>query len=471
MPKPPRSSANTSSDSKLIGNHTSRRAFLAALASSVLPGAQRASRKPNIVVILADDLGYGELSCQGNPQIPTPHIDSIAANGVRFTNAYVSAPFCAPSRAGLMTGRYQTRFGHERNVVGVKNLDPNVGLPLSEETMASLLKRAAYATGGFGKWHLGATPKFHPQRRGFDEYFGFLHEGHFYLPPPYKGGTTRLRPNEPPYDDENPIRRGADPVEEKQYLTEAITREATAFIDRHASQPFFLYVPFNAVHSPMQSTTEYMRRFNGIGDEHRQVFAAMLAAMDDGVGAILRRLRDHNLEQDTLVFFLSDNGGPTVELTSSNKPLRGGKGQLWEGGIRIPFMAQWKGRIPGGRTLHHPAISLDILPTALAAAGAESPTKKMDGVNLLPLLTGASDRAPHDVLFWRYDRAIALRRGDWKLVRQPAGPKAPVPAFELYNLASDIAESRNLASAEPTRVAAMRAELDGLNAQMAAPLW
>jgi arylsulfatase A-like enzyme len=447
--------------------HLSRREFFAVLPFSLAAQA----RKPNIVVILADDLGYGELSCQGNPQIPTPHIDSIASNGVRFTSGYVSAPFCAPSRAGLMTGRYQTRFGHERNVVGEKNRDPNVGLPLTEETMASLLKRAGYATGGFGKWHLGATPKFHPQRRGFDEYFGFLHEGHFYFPPPYKGGTTRLRPNEPPYDDENPIRRGSDPVEEKQYLTEAIAREATDFIDRHATHPFFLYVPFNAVHSPMQATTEQMKRFNGIGDEHRQVFAAMLSAMDDAVGAILKRLRDRNLEQDTLVFFLSDNGGPTAELTSSNKPLRGGKGQLWEGGIRIAYMAQWKGRIPAGRTLHQLVISLDILPTALAAAGAQPATQKLDGVNLLPLLTGATDRAPHDVLFWRYDKAIALRRGDWKLVRQPTGPKAPQPAFELYNLAADLTESRDLAAAEPARAAAMRLELDGLNAQMVPPLW
>jgi arylsulfatase B len=280
-----------------------------------------------------------------------------------------------------------------------------------------------------------------------------------------------LRPNEPPYDEENPIRRGSDKVDEKQYLTDAITREASAFIGRHAKHPFFVYVPYNAVHSPMQATTDYMRRFNGIGDEQRQVFAAMLSAMDDGVGAILRRLREHKLEDDTLVIFLSDNGGPTAELTSSNRPLRGGKGQLWEGGIRVPFMAQWKGRIPAGRTLREPVISLDIAATALAAAGAPRPARPMDGVDLLPVLTGASDRPPHDALFWRYNNAIALRRGDWKLVRQPAGPKAPEPAFELYNLAADVSETRNLVSVEAAKAASMKVELDRINAGMVAPLW
>jgi len=430
------------------------------------------TRRPNIVVILADDLGYGELSCQGNPQIPTPHIDSIAANGVRFTDGYVSAPYCAPSRAGIMTGRYQTRFGHERNVVGDANLNPKIGLPLSETTIASLLKAEGYATAAFGKWHLGAAPQFWPQRRGFDEFFGFLHEGHFYLPPPYKGGTTRLRANEPPYDAENPLRRGADPIEEKLYLTDAITREATSFIDRHAANPFFLYVPYNAVHSPMQAATEYMQRFNGIGDEHRQVFAAMLSALDDGVGAILERLRANHLEENTLVVFLSDNGGPTGELTSSNAPLRGFKGQLWEGGIRIPFMMQWKGKIPAGRTLQQPVISLDLLPTALAAAGIAQPSNlAIDGVDLLPLVTGKSQNPPHASLFWRYGNAIALRRGDWKVIRQPAGPKAPPASFELYSLRNDRSEAHNLAAAEPGRLRDLQAELERFNAEMKAPLW
>jgi arylsulfatase B len=443
-----------------------RREFLASSLAALAPQP----RRPNIVLIVADDLGYGELGCQGNPQIPTPHIDSIARNGVRFTNGYSSAPYCAPSRAGLMTGRYQTRFGHERNVVGEANLDPKIGLPLTETTIAALLKSAGYATGAFGKWHLGAAPQFHPQRRGFDEFFGFLHEGHFYLPPPYAGGTTRLRPNEPRYDDRNPLLRGTAAVEERLYLTDAITREAIAFIDRHAARPFFLYAPYNAVHSPMQATTEAMRRFNGIGDEHRQVFAAMLAALDDGVGAILRRLRERSLETDTLVIFLSDNGGPTGELTSNNAPLRGFKGQLWEGGIRVPFLAQWKGRIPAGRVLDEPVISLDILPTALAAAEAAAPAAPLDGVDLLGLLT-VGRRTPPRPLFWRYGNAVALRRDGWKLVRQPAGPRAPIGPFELFHLGDDISESRNRADSETAVARELRAEVDRLNGEMREPLW
>jgi arylsulfatase B len=446
-----------------------RRTFLAAGAGAGLMAAPR--RPPNIVLILADDLGYGELGFQGNRQIPTPHLDALAAGGVRFTQGYVSAPYCAPSRAGLMTGRYQTRFGHERNVVGEKNLDPAIGLPLTERTMADYLKAAGYATALCGKWHLGTTPRHHAQRRGFDEFFGFLHEGHFYAPPPYRGMVTRLRPNEPPYDDRNPLLLGTEPVEEKEYLTDAITRESLAFIYRNRARPFFLYTAYNAIHSPMQAPVERMRRFNGLGDEQRQLFAAMLSAMDDGVGAILSRLRAHNLEEDTLVIFLSDNGGPTAELTSSNLPLRGGKGQLWEGGIRIPFAVRWKGQIPEGRVVEHPVISLDILPTALAAAGAaRGGGPALDGVDLLPLLTGRSGSEPHRSLFWRYSPSIALRRGDWKTVRQ-ARPNAPEAPFELYNLGQDMAETSDQARREPALLKSMEDELRRMDSSMADPLW
>ena len=385
----------------------------------------------------------------------------------------MSAPYCAPSRAGLLTGRYQTRFGHEHNVVGASNLDPKIGLSLQEHTLADALKASGYATGAFGKWHLGSAPQYHPQKRGFDEFFGFLHEGHFYMPPPYRGVTTRLRPDEPPYDDDNPMYKGTERTVEKEYLTDAIARESASFINRHGDRPFFLYTAFNAIHSPMQAPTEAMRRFNHIGDEHRQVFAAMLSRMDDAIGSLLKTIRDAQLEQDTLIFFLSDNGGPTAELTSSNAPLRGGKGQLWEGGIREPFMVQWKDTIPPGRVVKQPVISLDIFPTALAAAGlgrAEKSRSLLDGVDLLPLLRGASAAPVHQVLFWRYSPSIAMRKGDWKLVRQTT-PKAPAAEFELYNLADDSAETRNLASQHPDLVRGLRAELERINAEMAAAAW
>lgn len=444
-----------------------RRQFLASL--GVISQA-RGARKPNIVLIVADDLGWGELGCQGNSEIPTPHIDSIAKNGARFTQAYVTAPFCCPSRAGLMTGRYQTRFGHELNAVGKLNLDPKVGLPVEERMLANYLKDAGYATGAFGKWHLGTAPQYHPLKRGFDEFYGFLHEGHYFVPPPYKGMNTRLRVNEPPYDDANPVMRGTEPIVESEYLTRAITREALSFIERNTSRPFFLYLPYNAVHSPMQAPTPTVRKFNGIGDEHRQLFAGMLAELDNGVGAILESIRNRGLENDTLIVFISDNGGPTQELTSSNGPLRGGKGQLYEGGIRVPMLIQWKGTVPAGQVLHSPVISTDIGATALHAAGAAMPKDKpLDGVNLLPLLTKKAAPASRD-LFWRMGKAIAYRSGDWKIVRQPSRDQPEAP-FALFNIAEDPNETTDLSAGRPAIVADLRATLDAMNAKMAPPRW
>ncbi len=443
-----------------------RRNFLTSAAG--LWAASRAGigapRKPNVLVIVADDLGYGELGCQGNKQIPTPHIDSLAGNGVRFTSGYVTAPVCSPSRAGLMTGRYQTRFGHEFNAIGLQNKQPGVGLPLAEETIANRMKSAGYATGLVGKWHLGGTPEFNPTKRGFDEFFGFLHEGHFYVPPSHTTIASHLRNPEPLYDEQNPIMRGTEVVPEKEYLTEAFTREGLAFIDRHHQQPFLLVMTYNAIHSPMQAKPEYMQRFDYIDDQHRRVFAAMLASLDDGVGALLAKLREKKLEEDTLIFFVSDNGGPTQELTSSNQPLRGGKGQLWEGGIRTPAMMQWKKHLPAGKTFDHPVISLDIFATACAAAGAQG--RPVDGVNLAPYLSGQNKQPPHDILFWRYGRAIAVRKANWKLVRQ-----APEQGFQLFDLSTDIAETTNLASQKPELARELETALTQMNAQMAEPLW
>ncbi|MBM3758999.1 MAG: N-acetylgalactosamine-4-sulfatase [Acidobacteria bacterium] len=432
-----------------------RRHFLA----TALAAQQPPRRKPNIVILFADDLGYGELGFQGNIEFPTPHLDSIANRGVRFTQGYVSAPFCCPSRAGLMTGRYQTRYGHELNVIGKRNLDPTIGLPLTERTVANHLKDAGYRTSLVGKWHLGGVDKFHPQSRGFDEFYGFLHEGHFYYPPPYRGALTRLRTNEPPYDDDNPILRGKDPVEEKAYLTDALAREATSFIDRNREQPFFLYLAFNAIHSPMQAPVSMLGEFENLKGEQRRLFAAMTRSMDNATGQVLNALKRHNLEQDTLVFFLSDNGGPTAELTSSNKPLRGGKGQLYEGGIRVPFAMQWAGKVAPAVN-HQPASSLDILPTALAAAGLSAP-KNLDGINLLD----SQAQAKRDTMFWRYGPNLALRKGSHKIVLQrPAD-------YQVFDLDKDPGESTDLSASQPALKSSLLAELNTVNRQMAPPLW
>ncbi|WP_296460995.1 sulfatase [Rubinisphaera sp.] len=427
--------------------------------------------RPNFIILLADDLGYGELGCQGNPQIPTPHIDSIAQEGVRFTNGYVSASYCSPSRAGLMTGRYQSRFGYETNPVGAVNEDPNVGLPRMEVTLADRLKAAGYRTSLVGKWHLGGTAYYHPQRRGFEEFFGFLHEGHYFVPPPYDDVTTMLRvkklPNgtsgrakfgnrvfsthmnhaEPAYDTNNPILRSSQPVVENEYLTDAFTREACEFIERSKEQPFFLYVAYNAVHSPLQATDTSMQKFASIEDVHRRIFAGMLSNLDESVGQILRKIEEENLAENTVVVFLSDNGGPTKELTSSNLPLRGFKGDMYEGGIRVPFLMQWPGVTARGEEYAAPVISLDLVPTFVRAAGLEINDRETDGVDLRPYLTKEKSGDPHNVLFWRQKQRAALRMGDWKIVNHSLNDNKS--QWELFDLANDISETKDLAEENP----------------------
>jgi arylsulfatase A-like enzyme len=410
------------------------------------------ARKPNIVLILADDLGYAELGVQGCKDIPTPNIDSIAKNGVRFTNGYVSCPVCSPTRAGLMTGRYQQRFGHEFNPGPPTRPQPDFGLALSETTIAERLKGLGYVTGMFGKWHLGFEPRFQPQQRGFDEFFGFLGGMHHYL-------STNEDPN-------NPILRSTKTIDKIDYTTDAFAREAASFIERHHDKPFFLYLPFNAVHAPLESTQKYLDRFSSIADKKRRTFAAMNSAMDDAVGRVLAKLREHKLEENTLIFFISDNGGPTKQTTSGNEPLRGFKGQVFEGGIRIPFLMQWKGQIPAGETCHEPVISLDALPTAITAAGGHvNPDMKLDGVDLIPYLTGKSKAKPHDRLFWRFGAQWAVRAGDWKLESQGQG------GTHLFNLKDDIGEKNDLSEQNPTKVKELQAIYDEWNVQLMKPGW
>ena len=480
--------------------------FLVSFAELALAEPAPAVPAPtNIVLLFADDLGYGELGCQGNPQIPTPHIDSIAAGGVRMTDGYVTAAYCSASRAGLMTGRYQTRFGYEFNPIGANNEHPDAGIPPSEVTLAEHLHAAGYTTGLIGKWHLGGHPKYHPIRHGFDEFFGFMHEGHFFVPPPYRGVTTWLRrktlpgqtpgattgkpiperwtsgdgkmvystvlkSDEPAYDANNPIVRGGQPVPEHDYLTDAFTREAVDFIGRNKDRPFFLYLAYNAVHSPLQGADAYMKRFAHIDDIQRRIFAAMLSNLDDSVGTVLRKLREEGLEENTLVFFISDNGGPTRELTSSNLPLRGGKGQVYEGGIRIPFMMQWKGKLPAGAVYRRPVISLDVFATSAAVANAPITKRRpIDGANLLPYLTGENASRPHDTLFWRLNQRTAVRVGDWKLLRNPQ--RRQEGNWELYNLAEDLSETTDLAQRQPDRLDELKDAWQRLNAEMVEPVW
>jgi arylsulfatase A-like enzyme len=428
-----------------------RRDFLGLAAFAAMrPLLGAPARKPNIIVILSDDQGWGETSIQGCKDIPTPNIDTIARSGVRFTNGYVSCPVCSPTRAGLMTGRYQQRFGHEFNPGPALAAAENFGLPLTETAFPAWLKPLGYATGMVGKWHLGYKPEYHPLKRGFDEFFGFLGGAHSYV--------DALQ------DPANPILRGTEKVDEKEYLTDAFGREAATFIDRHKNGPFFLYLAFNAVHAPLQAMEKYLSRFPSISDTRRKTFAAMTAAKDDAVGKVLAKLREHKIEENTLIFYLSDNGGPTLNTTSQNGPLRGYKGQVLEGGIRVPFMVQWKARLRGGQVYEKPVISLDILPTAVAAAGGK-PSPLWDGVDLMPYLTGKSPGAPHEILCWRFGSQWAIRKGDWKLLAMGTGQP------ELYNLAADIGESKNLAASNPAKVKELQAAYDAWNAKNINPRW
>jgi arylsulfatase A-like enzyme len=432
-----------------------------ALLVALSPGRAAAEerRRPNVVILLADDLGYADAGFQGCKDVPTPSLDALARGGTRCTNGYVSGPYCSPTRAGLLTGRYQTRFGHEFNPGG---MGPDQGLPLSETTLADRLKAAGYVTGWVGKWHLGAAARYHPQKRGFDEAYGFLGGAHPYFPG--KGAA---------------IYRGREVAEEKEYLTDAFAREAVAFIDRHKERPFFLYLAFNAVHTPMHATEDRLKKFTDIKDDQRRTYAGMLLALDEAVGRVLDKLRAAGLEEDTLVFFFSDNGGPTMPGTtingSRNTPLRGSKRTTLEGGIRVPFVVRWKGRVPAGKTYDWPIIQLDVLPTALAAAGVEAKAEwRLDGVNLLPHLEGQNAAAPHEALYWRFGEQMALRQGDWKLVRYDPvvdGGHGQATPLRLYDLARDVGEANDLAAKQPEKVKELEAVWQKWNAQQARPLW
>ena len=326
------------------------RTLISVLAVSLVPIAAMAAERPNVIVILADDLGYSDLGVQGGKDVPTPQIDSIAKGGIRFTRGYVSGPYCSPTRAGLLTGRYQTRFGHEFNEGG-GNRDI-FGLPLGENTFADRMKILGYATAAVGKWHLGYGPEFRPMKRGFDEFYGTLANTPFFHP---QLVDSRLSPDPKRVDDA------------AFYTTDAYAERAVDIIQKNKDRPFFLYLPFNACHVPIQATEKYLDRFKNVEDKERRGYAAMLSALDDAVGRVLTAVRSLKLEDRTLIFFCSDNGGPMTKMGqngSNNRPLRGQKGDTWEGGVRVPFFVQWKGQLPAGKLYDHPVIQLDILPTA-----------------------------------------------------------------------------------------------------------
>jgi len=406
------------------------------------------ARPPNIVFVIMDDLGWDDAGERTAADLATPHLDALARQGVRFTRAYAVAPICSPSRAGLLTGRYPQRFGHENNTGSIGRQQQQwIGLPLTERTLADELREAGYATGMIGKWHLGVRSDFHPMERGFDEFFGFT-PGHH----PYHQWSDKSQ---------NPILRGREPARGDAYLTDAFTAEAVDFIERHAGQPFLLVVAYSAVHAPLVADPARRARFGDLAPGPRQDMAAVLAAADDGLGAIDAALERAGVAEDTLTFVTSDNGS----AGGGAGELRGRKASLYEGGIRVPLLVRWPGHLPAGARYAEIVSGLDLFATARAAAAAPGSPERLDGVNLTPFATGARPGRPHDALFWRVGEQHAMRQGRWKLYWAGKQPAA------LYDLTADPGERRDLATLHPAQVAAMRRRYTQWEAPLVAPRW
>ena len=464
--------------------------------------ANTSTPKPNVIILFADDLGKYDISLYGGKDVPTPNIDTLATSGVTFTDGYVTAPICSPSRAGLLTGRYQQRFGHELQpgdvypkcrleILAANSLifrgpwklnDSKTypsraamnaqGLPQSEITFADLAKTQGYATGIIGKWHLGHGQGFTPQERGFDYHYGFYSAATLYVPAGTPGIVNHRHGDVADIfirykgrKGNASIRRNAEMIEEKEYLTEKFTTEAVDFIERNKDKPFLLYVPFNAVHTPFQVPTRYYERFGEVSDENKRTYYAMISALDDAVGEIVKKVQEAGLEEKTLIVFCSDNGGATYTRATTNAPLKGGKLTHFEGGINVPFLMSWKGTIPPNTVYHEPVSTLDIFSTIAANIHAPLPQDRpYDGVDLVDKAN--SHEPAHEALLWRSGTSKAVRKGDWKLVISEKSGKT-----WLYNLATDKSETTDLSQKNPDIVAELQAALKEWEKGLIAPLW
>ena len=416
---------------------------LLALAALELQAYEDGQPRPNLIVIMADDLGYGELSCYGNKSYKTPHLDALARAGVRFTDYHSNGAVCSPTRAALLTGRYQQRAGVGGVIYAGFDQNRNHGLHQSETTFAEPLGGAGYQNGCFGKWHLGYEKKFNPVHHGFNRFRGYV-SGNI----DYQSHFDRVGV----YD----WWEGLEHIREKGYSTHLITRHAVKFIEEHRDRPFCLYVPHEAPHTPFQGPGDPGFRVKGkVVPEKRsaafkkRAYREMVQEMDKGVGEIVAALKRLGLEKSTVVFFISDNGATGF---GSNGSLRGNKGQLWEGGHRVPAIVRWPGRIAAGSACDDLSIGMDIFPTLLELAGVNAPENlRLDGRSLVPSLFGKKPPGQRK-LYWSAGRQQAMRNGPWKYVRELKGQKAAA----LYNLSRDQGEKNNLAGKDPARLASMR---------------
>ncbi|VGO21723.1 sulfatase-like hydrolase/transferase [Pontiella sulfatireligans] len=404
------------------------------------------SSKPNIVLLFSDDAGYGDFGFHGSVHFKTPHLDQLAASGVKLSQFYVTGATCGPSRAGLLSGRYQQRLGFEEiNVPGImsensKLLGDEMGLPTDFSTMGNYLQELGYRTAVFGKWHMGVADRYHPLKRGFDEFYGF------------RGGARSFfaYSNPKKAKHENLIERNFGNYKEHEgYLTDALANETCAFIERSKDVPFFTYVSFNAVHTPMEPDPKDKGEFPQLEGKRRQV-AQMTLSMDRACGQIINKLKELGLYENTIIVFSNDNGGPMDKNGSSNYPFAGVKGTQLEGGIRVPGLISWTGRLPAGAVYDKPMTTLDLIPTFVKAGGGNSDVLEgLDGVDMVPYLTGANKGRPHQTLHWKMETRGTIIDGDWKLLRFPDRPA------ELFNLAEDPGEQNNLATEKPELVKAL----------------
>ncbi|MBR9913132.1 MAG: sulfatase [Gammaproteobacteria bacterium] len=428
--------------------------------------AKGQAKPPNIVLIFSDDAGYADFGFNGSTIMKTPNLDKLAAQSVRFTQGYVSDPTCGPSRAGLITGKYQQRFGYEENNVPgymspVSAQDgADMGLPLEEKTMGDVLQAQGYKTAIFGKWHLGSADRFHPTRRGFDEFYGFRGGDRSY----YAYDESKQTLPDHIFEDKK-MERGFGNFEEPQsYLTDLLADEAIDFIEANQDGPFFVFLSFNAPHTPMEAKPEDLAQFPHLTGL-RKVVAAMTLAMDRASGKLLDRLAELGLDDNTIVVYTNDNGGPTDKNASMNYPFSGTKSNHLEGGVRVPFLLRWPGQVKSNTVYEHPVSTLDLLPTFLAAAGGNPGELDLDGVDLVPYVQGSKKGVPHRALFWKKEARAAMLEGNWKFIRYPDRPA------ELFNLATDPGEQKNLAAKYPDRVKAMYKDIFAWELTHERPRW
>lgn len=429
-----------------------------------------ANKKPNIILILADDLGYQDLGHMGAKDIRTPHIDALAKSGMVFTQAYQSASVCGPARAGLLTGRYQQIFGSGENPPETGELSqrfPDAGIPLDEQMIFELLKPASYRTGVIGKWHMGLSHEQRPSQRSVDYFYGFLNGAHSYR-------EAKMNMQGPPMT--WPIFRNNDAIEFSGYTTEVFNDEGVNFIKRNKQKPFFLYMSYNSVHGPWEAQPKDLERSAHIKKKWRRIYSAMLISMDDGVGRIVQTLKDEGIYDDTIIIFMSDNGAPNKlneatrenDYLASNGPLKGRKGDTYEGGIRVPCIITWPKEIKEQSTYKYPVSGLDIVPTLLHVSQAAPAKKQLSGVNLMPYITGENKARPHEVLYWRRDDDYAIRKKDWKLTwNDHNGPRVPM----LFNLANDPNEEQNLIKQFPEIANKLQKEFDQWDSRLPDNKW